>query len=388
VHDHDANISVSQRVERGLVIALAAWAALVVLAMVLLWPRGNDAVDLGQESRVGGVVEQVDVQPCTGTSVSDLVDCRFITVRIDDGISAGQRTVLEQSVTSGQQRVPDVGDSLVLVEQVNADGSITYAFADYQRSGPLLVLATLFVACVLVLGRWKGVGALVGLAISVIVLVVFLLPALLDGRSPVAVAVVGASLIAFCSLYLAHGLNAATHVALLSTLLALALTGVLAWLFVRFTTLTGFTDENSFFLEALGVSIDPRGLLLAGVVIGSLGVLDDVTVTQVAAVGELHHAQPELTTAQLYSSAVRIGRDHISSVVNTLFLAYAGASLPLLLLFTQTGAGLGDVATREVVAVEIVRTLVGSIGLMAAVPVATGLAAVVLGYGSNDHDDG
>jgi uncharacterized membrane protein len=153
---------------------------------------------------------------------------------------------------------------------------------------------------------------------------------------------------------------------------------VFSWVFIRVTALTGFSDESSFFLEALGRSIDPRGLLLAGMVIGSLGVLDDVTVTQVSAVAALHDAQPDLSRTELFRRALTIGRDHISSTVNTLFLAYAGAALPLLLLFSETGQSASDAATGETVAVEIVRTLTGSIGLVASVPLSTALAVAVV----------
>jgi uncharacterized membrane protein len=189
------------------------------------------------------------------------------------------------------------------------------------------------------------------------------------------VAIVGASIIAYASLYLAHGFNAATNVALLSTLTSLALTGLLAWVFIEMATLTGLSDENALFLDALGVRLDMRGLLLAGIVIGSLGVLDDVTVTQVSAVGALRRSVPDASTADLYRRAIVVGRDHVSSTVNTLFLAYAGAALPLLLLFSQTGRSVGEAATGEDVAIEIVRTLVGSIGLIASVPISTWLAA-------------
>jgi len=240
---------------------------------------------------------------------------------------------------------------------------------------------------VLVLGRWRGLGALAGLAISAIVLLGFVLPALLDGSNPVLVAIVGASAIAFASLYLAHGCNSPTNVALLSTLAALSITGLLAWIFIEATTLTGLSDENASFLEALGVHIDPRGLLLAGVVLGSLGVLDDVTVTQVSAVGELRRAKPESTFGELYRSALVIGRDHVSSTVNTLFLAYAGAALPLLLLFTTVRQPVSTTATSEVVAVEIVRTLVGSIGLIASVPIATAMAAALLSRPSHSNEN-
>jgi uncharacterized membrane protein len=235
-----------------------------------------------------------------------------------------------------------------------------------------------FVAAIVVLGRWRGVGALAGLAMSLVVIVVFALPALLDGTNAVAVALVTAGAIAFVALFLAHGKTLATAAALLSTFASLGLTGLLAWAFLGFSNFTGFGDENVGFLDALGSQIDPRGLLLAGILIGSLGVLDDVTVTQVSAVWELKRAVPDISFAELYRRAVRIGRDHISSTVNTLFLAYAGASLPLLLLFSEAQQSFSSVATREIVAVEIVRALVGSIGLVASVPISTALAAKVL----------
>jgi uncharacterized membrane protein len=188
------------------------------------------------------------------------------------------------------------------------------------------------------------------------------------------VAIVSASIIAFIALYLAHGLNLHTSVALLGTFASLALTALLSMLWVSWSKLTGLSDESALFLTSLGVNVDLQGIVLAGFVIGALGVLDDVTVTQVSAVAELHTAQPELTSRQLYRSAVSIGRDHISSTVNTLFLAYAGAALPLLLLFTQGHQSVGSLAGREVIATEIVRALVGSIGLVAAVPITTWLA--------------
>lgn len=200
----------------------------------------------------------------------------------------------------------------------------------------------------------------------------------MDGHNAVAVALVTAGAVAVLALYLAHGIGPATDVALLSTFASLALTGALAWAFVAAGNFTGFIDDASFVFEALGTGIDPRGILLAGIVIGSLGVLDDVTVTQVSAVGELHRARPEATRAELFASALTIGRDHISSTVNTLFLAYAGAALPLLLLFNGIGESVGSVATREVVATEIVRALVGSVGLVASVPISTWLATHVV----------
>jgi uncharacterized membrane protein len=194
----------------------------------------------------------------------------------------------------------------------------------------------------------------------------------------VAVSVVGAAVIMFVTLYLAHGLNVRTTTAVLGTLGALVLTGVLAWAFVEASHLTGLSSEEAGFLQAAAGQVNLEGLLLGGIVIGSLGVLDDVTVTQASAVWELYHANPSMGFRALFSAGLRIGRDHIASTVNTLVLAYAGASLPLLVLFTLSNRDLSEVLTGELVAQEIVRTLVGSIGLVAAVPLTTALGALVL----------
>src|SRR5581483_2104738 len=256
----------------------------------------------------------------------------------------------------------------------NAGG---WYFSDFQRRGPLLALAVFFALAVVIFGRWRGLMALAGLAASFGVLVRFILPAILVGKNPVAVSVVGAAAIMFAVLYLAHGLNARTTTAVLGTVGALLFTGLLAWIFVAGTHLTGMADEESGLLAASLSGVSLRGLLLGGVVIGSLGVLDDVTVTQASAVWELHQANPAYGFQRLYAAGLRIGRDHIASTVNTLGMASAGASLPLLVLFTLSSRHLGDVLTSEIVATEIVRTLVGSIGLVSAVPITTALAAFV-----------
>ena len=378
-HHHAADTwAAAPAIERRLWIAVIAWAVLTLAGAIALWPGGTQRSEFSADPTVHGRVTATAVGPCTGTEIDDLILCRTSTVEITSGSARGSTTELEQGITASQARVPQVGDELILYETISPDGTF-YSFADYERSNTMVFLLVIFAVAVLVLGRWRGLGALAGLAISVMVLLGFVLPALLDGSNPVLVAIVGASAIAFASLYLAHGFNSPTNVALLSTLAALSITGVLAWIFIEATTLTGLTDENAGFLEALGVHIDPRGLLLAGVVLGSLGVLDDVTVTQVSAVGELRRAKPDSTFTELYRSALVIGRDHVSSTVNTLFLAYAGAALPLLLLFTTVRQPVGTTATSEVVAVEIVRTLVGSIGLLASVPIATAMAAALLG---------
>jgi uncharacterized membrane protein len=236
---------------------------------------------------------------------------------------------------------------------------------------------------VLAAGRLSGLKALGGLVVSFAVLVLFILPAILDGSSPLLVAVVGAAVIMFAVLYLTHGINVWTSVAVIGTLGALLLTGFLGLLFTNAANFTGLAGEDASAISTYYPDVDVRGLLLAGIIIGSLGVLDDVTVTQAVTVAELHRADPGMARTTLFASATRVGRAHIASTVNTLVLAYAGASLPLLLLFTAGGRSTMDVLTSEVVATEVVRTAVGSIGILAAVPLTTSLAvALVTGRGS------
>jgi uncharacterized membrane protein len=204
---------------------------------------------------------------------------------------------------------------------------------------------------------------------------VFVLPAILEGSDPALVSIVGASVIAFLALYLSNGFTAMTSVALLGTLGSLALTALLAYAFTRLSQFTGVFSEESALVTIGAGQVDLSGLFLGGVVIGALGAIDDMTVTQASAVWELRAANPDLHTRSLFHAGLRIGRDHVASTVNTLFLAYAGASMPLLLLFLLSHQSLGSVANSEVVATEIVRTLVGSIGLVASVPLTTWLAA-------------
>lgn len=267
---------------------------------------------------------------------------------------------------------------MVVAYAPDAPRDLQYSVTDVDRKLPMALLALIFALAVVVVGRMRGVMALIALAASFAVLTLFILPAILQGSNPLVVAVIGASAIMLIALYLCHGLTARTSVAVLGTLISLLLIGLLGSLFIGWASLTGNTDDSTGLIHGLFPNIDLSGLLLAGVIIGSLGVLDDVTVTQTSAVWELHQADPDMGPRGLYRAAIRIGRDHIASVVNTLVLAYAGAALPLLLLFSIAQSSVGTVANSELVAVEIVRTLVGSIGLVASVPVTTALAAMVV----------
>jgi uncharacterized membrane protein len=216
-------------------------------------------------------------------------------------------------------------------------------------------------------------------------LLVFVFPALLRGASPLGVALTGGIVIAVSTIYLAHGISDRTTVALVGTIASLLLTAALGAAFGAAAHLSGLANEESVNLLAFAPELDFRGLLLAATIIGALGVLDDVTITQVSAVWELHHSDPQVEARGLYSAGIRIGRDHIASTVNTLVLAYTAAALPMLLLFTQSGLAMGEVLTTETLAVEIVQTLVGSIGLVASVPLTTALASWVVTLSGRDE---
>jgi uncharacterized membrane protein len=302
--------------------------------------------------------------------------CEKATIEVTSGKDKG-RTFTE-IVQPDAPRQLDKGQGVVVAYAPDAPRDLQYSVTDVDREFPMALLAGIFALAVVLVGRMKGVMALIALAASFAVLTLFILPAILQGSNPLIVAVIGASAIMLVALYLCHGLTARTSVAVLGTLISLLLIGLLGSLFIGWASLSGNTDDNTGLIHGLYPNIDMSGLLLAGVIIGSLGVLDDVTVTQTSAVWELRQADPTMGPRALYRAGIRIGRDHIASVVNTLVLAYAGAALPLLLLFSIAQSSVGTVANSELVAAEIVRTLVGSIGLVASVPVTTALAALVV----------
>ena len=320
-------------------------------------------------------VESIEQAPC---SFDPAQVCDVVTATMTRGPDLGRRVPVELPEGSADVGADDpievsFDENGEVLGAIPVDVASQYQFSDFERTNVLLIVAVLFAVAVIALGRWRGVAALAGLGATIVIVVVWLLPALLDGRNAVLVALVGAGAVAYVALYVAHGFNLMTTVALLGTLAALLLTALLSWLTVEAAHFTGFTTEESTLL-VLFEGIDLGGLLLAGMVLGAAGALDDVTVTQASAVWQMRASNPSASSAELLRRGMRIGQHHIGSTVNTLLLAYLGASLPLAILFVLAQQSLGSIANSEVVAVEIVRTLVGSIGLVAAVPVTTWLA--------------
>jgi uncharacterized membrane protein len=371
---------------RGRALAFAAAGFVLLLFTVVIPATGPFEVPEYTPSRgetLRGVISEI-VAERTTNSIGTAIAERLI-VDVD-----GQQIVSERSYLEGQIGIVSyqVGDRVLVTARETPDGEI-YAISDRDRAGPLLLLGLLFVALVLAIGRWHGFGSLLGLGASALVIFRFVIPGILAGHDPVVIAILGALVLVTTTLLLAHGPNVKTVLAIVSTALSLLLTGILAGTVVRLLQLGGLADEESAQLVILtDAVVEPRGLLLAGFVIGALGVLDDVTATQVSTVSELRDANPALSRRELYARAMNVGRDHVASTVNTLVLAYAGAALPLLLLIATQGEALGVLLQRELVATELARTLAGSIGIVAAVPISTALGALFLGRRRGEHSEG
>jgi uncharacterized membrane protein len=355
---------------------------LTLIGLVVLWPRGDlrgdlRGLDIGlTAASYAARVSDVREVPCQGTAPEENILCLRVTFALMEGPDRGREATQEFAVGPSAPQLAQ-GEKVVLAHDPQAAPGFEYRFADRDRQGVLVWLAIGFAAAVVALGRLRGLAALVGLAASFVVLLRFVLPAVLDGRSPLLVAVVGSAAIAFLALYLAHGFTPMTSVALVGTLASLVLTAVLASAFVEAARISGLATEEALIVRIGAAQIDLAGLVLGGVVIGALGAIDDIAVTQASAVWELRAANPAMSQRELLRSGFRIGRDHVASTVNTLVLAYAGASMPLLVLFVLSQQALATVANTEVVATEIIRTLVGSIGLVASVPLTTWLATYI-----------
>jgi len=273
----------------------------------------------------------------------------------------------------------EAGDRVIVAYGKDFEGNDSFYITDFVRRQPLFMLFAFFIIVTALVAGWRGLTSLVGMAISFLVIFVFILPQISKGADPVAIAIIGSVFIIPASFYLSHGLNKKTTIAVIGTLIALIITGLLAVLFVDLAKLTGFASEEAGFLEsAKPGTINTKGMLLAGIIIGVLGVLDDITVSQSAIVFQLKDANSKIKPEEAFKRAMSVGRDHISSMVNTLILVYTGAALPLLILFIDSPHPFVEVINYEIIADEVVRTLVGSIGLILAVPITTFIAALSL----------
>ncbi len=283
-----------------------------------------------------------------------------------------------RQILSSEEKIK-VGDYiLVTVGQRPDTGEVKAFFTDFVRARPIFILFLLFVFFSILISGWKGVRSLFAIGFSLLMIVFYIIPQILAGRDPVWVSISGGFVFLAVSQFLVYGWNLKTHSAVIGIFVSLILTGVLSGYFVDFTRLTGYGDENALFLSQMSVqTINIKGLLLAGMLIGALGVLDDLVISQASAVFELYAANSSLGFSILFKRAMNIGKDHAAATVNTLVLAYAGASLPMLLLFTLSNQDPTMLVNISFIAEEIVRTLVGSIGLFISIPITTALAALL-----------
>ncbi|MEK7572017.1 MAG: YibE/F family protein [Patescibacteria group bacterium] len=300
---------------------------------------------------------------------------------------------LEAEITSGERKgekitvengtVPMVviqdyatDDQVVITAFRSPDGKELFSITDYVRRIPLLLLFGIFVGLVILVGRKRGIASLGGMFFSFVIIFTFVLPQILAGQNPVLIVILASLAIIPLTFYLSHGFNRKTTAAVIGTIIALIITGILATIFINAARFTGFASDEANFLQAARPDvINMQGLLLAGILIGILGILDDITISQAAIVQQLKKASPNLKFHQLFLRTMDVGKDHIASTVNTLILVYTGAALPLLLLFLDNPQPIASVVNYEMIAEEIVRMLLASIGLILAVPITTAIAA-------------
>lgn len=328
------------------------------------------------EAKVEKIIEEKEIVP-EGSEDKQLY--QKLELRITSGDLLKDRIIFTESGKFPAVNLPKykVGDKVVISSNTTNDGK-TYMIIDYVRRKPLYILFAFFALVTFLVARRQGISSIIGMAFSFFVIFKFILPQILSGRDPMGVAVFGAIIIVPFTFILSHGFNKKTMLAIISTALTLIATGILVDMFVNLSNLTGFaTEESSFLQSARPGIVNMKGLLMAGIIIGVLGILDDITVAQTSVVRQLKEANLNLTAGELYKKAMSVGRDHIASMVNTLVLVYAGASLPLLLLFIDNPRPFSEVINYEIIADEIVRTLVGSIGLVLAVPISTLISSLV-----------
>jgi uncharacterized membrane protein len=366
----------------GMIAALAVVVFITIAALVALWPTGSSvrSHSIVGSKTIGGRVTHVTSARC---SVSASQSCQVVTARVLSGSDKGTTTSFDFLPTPGASRLA-AGDRVRLLRNPPAPQGAPpgqriskYSFSDYDRRLPLMWLGIAFVTLLLATGRLHGLRALVGLGVSLLIVLKFVIPSILQAHSAVAVALTGALAVLLITIPLCYGLRAKAIAAWLGTTVSLVLAVSLAWLFTQLTHLSGASSDEAVFLSAADSKISLTGLLLAGMVVGALGVLIDLTVSQASTVLALRRANPALRFGGLFRGALEVGHDHIAATVNTLVFAYAGAALPVLLIFSIGGTPFTDAVNSEAVAEEIVASLIGSIGLIASMPITTALAALL-----------
>lgn len=337
---------------------------------LFLFPISVKAIDDGSsiEATVTQIIEEKEIEIIESNQLYQKLELELST-------PDHKKVIIENGNQPMANIIKYAVNDRVLVNVVNGIGGEEYFITDFVRKDSLILLSIIFVILLILIAKWKGISSLLGMIFTFFVVFIFILPRLLDGNNPILIAV-GASLVIIpVSFYLAHGFNKKTTIAIISSIISLIITAALASIFTQIGHLTGLSSEEAGMLSIDQGNLNMKGILLAGIVIGALGVLDDITISQAAIVDELAKTANLTKAKDLYTRSMVIGKDHITSMVNTLVLAYTGASLPLLLIFTNNPHPFMEIINYELIAEEIIRTLVGSIGLILAVPITTMIAA-------------
>lgn len=369
---------------RGVLALVACLLVATAGALIALWPQSSSQLRLDTSLRAPTYDAEVVALEPVRCRAPGARDCKQVKAEILSGPDKGRAARFPSGESTADPEFAP-GDRVRLTKAEVPEGvpagASPYSFADFDRRMPMLWLLLGFTAVVVVFGRLRGMLALIGLGVSVAVIAAFIVPAILEGTSPLAVAIVGSLAVMFATMALAHGIGPKSVAAALGTSVALLLTAGLAVVSIELANISGFSSEEATLLQGVAGELSLEGLVLAGIVIAALGVLDDLTVSQASAVMALRRANPTHSAADLYRGAVAIGRDHVAATVNTLVLAYVGASLPVLLVFSVGDVAFADAINREAVAQQVIGTLVGSVGLIVAVPLTTGIAAVLAARG-------
>jgi len=365
----------------GLVVLVLLTVAIIFIGPHLINPQPTPEQPLAQgetetmPARVIEILEEGTVDLGDGSSQP----YQRLLLRVESGSLAGQEVEIEEGTVNiiSNQRLFHPGDRVYLERTTGPSGDRFY-ISDFVRTTPLVLVGLLFIGLTVLVGRSRGARSIMGTLFSLAVVFFFILPQIVSGRDPVLVSIVGSVALLAVSTYLVYGWNFKAHAAMIGMMISLMLTGVLAWMFVGWTRLTGMSvEESSYLVFELGPDLNFRGLVLGGIIIGTLGVLDDICIGQSSAIFELVNANRDLSWQQLFRRSLNIGRDHIAAMVNTLLLAYVGASLPLMLVFSIYQEPIWRRINREPIAEEIVRTLVGSLGLVLAVPITSLVASLM-----------
>lgn len=300
--------------------------------------------------------------------------CTWFIAELTEGDDAGKRTLLINSGQAGEPMLA-TNDRILLFKSDSPDQPALYSFSDYQRAAPLTAWGLLIALAIVVFALLRGVRALVGLAITLVIILSFTIPILLQGASPITAAVVSGALILLIVVPLVHGFNWKSASALGGTLLALAIAAWLASIAIDNNHLRGLGDEDNLHIILYLPDVSVEGLMLCGFIIGALGVLNDVAISQSSTINELSNLDPDAGRIEIFLAAMKVGRDHISSMVYTLVLTYTGASLPLLLLLSVSDRPWSQILTSDVMATEVLRSGIGALALTLAVPITSLIAA-------------